>query len=77
MPIFEYRCRDCDALSEVLVRSDTQPKCASCGGEQLDKLMSAHSVPRPSGHVHTGPTCCGRERSGSTPPCGAPGGCCG
>ena len=76
MPIFEYRCRDCGAVTELLVRSDTTPACEGCGSHALDKLMSAHSVGSPVGGIAPVPTCCGRERTGGTAPCGSPGGCC-
>jgi putative FmdB family regulatory protein len=45
VPIFEYRCRDCDSRFELLVLSSTPaPACPSCRGHDLEKLMSASSV---------------------------------
>ncbi|MCA9090794.1 MAG: zinc ribbon domain-containing protein [Planctomycetaceae bacterium] len=46
MPIFEYRCSDCGAEFEELVRAGEQPPCPRCASKKLEKLMSA-----PAGHV--------------------------
>jgi putative FmdB family regulatory protein len=45
MPIYEYRCKKCDAHLEVLVRSsDKQPKrCRKCGGA-LEKQFSPSAI---------------------------------
>jgi len=45
MPIFEYRCSECGDEFELLVlNSSPVPSCASCGSEELEKLMSMSSV---------------------------------
>ncbi len=45
MPIFEYRCEDCQQVFETLVRkSDEQVLCSSCGSGQLEKQLSAPSL---------------------------------
>jgi putative FmdB family regulatory protein len=77
MPIYEYRCHDCGALSEFLVGIGSKGEpltCKQCGGSQLEKMISishtlkgARSLP---GH-----TCCGKEERCSTPPCSTDGGC--
>ncbi len=69
MPIYEYRCRDCDATFEALVRDDVAVFCPHCGGSSLEKLISAPFISsgrttRPVGH-----TCCGREERCDAPPC--------
>ncbi|HAJ27350.1 MAG TPA: FmdB family transcriptional regulator [Syntrophus sp. (in: bacteria)] len=74
MPIYEYRCETCGQVSELLVLGDGDPiTCKKCGGDRLEKLMSAHSslttslgreAPLPGG-------CCGTPHS-----CGRPGNCC-
>ena len=33
MKIFDYKCGECDTIYEVFLRSDTIPKCTSCGSE--------------------------------------------
>lgn len=40
MPIFDFRCRDCDKTFELLVRASSAPNCPHCGGGRLDKQPS-------------------------------------
>ena len=49
MPIYEYRCEDCQHLNSVLVYSwskDTDRACARCNGSNLNRLVSRFSVRR-------------------------------
>jgi len=73
MPLFEYHCAGCDSDVELLIRGDEKPECPGCGGDKLEKLLSA-----PFAHTAS---------SSSLPICGAPapdacgmgsceGGCC-
>jgi len=41
MPIYEYKCDDCDGGFEKLVFGSETPDCPSCGGKKVKKLMSA------------------------------------
>ncbi len=66
MPIYEYRCEECQTRFETLVRHGDTPCCPQCQGERLQKLVSAHAVG--SGMPDTA---CGAPPS---PMCGA-GGC--
>jgi len=61
MPIYDYKCRQCGQLCEVFLRSqDERPvKCPNCGGESLERLVSAFSVL--GSETSEGSTCCGRE----------------
>jgi putative FmdB family regulatory protein len=45
MPIYEFRCKKCNAYIEVFQKlSDKQPtRCRKCGG-RLEKLISAPAV---------------------------------
>jgi len=54
MPIYEYRCDECDCDFEKLVlsKSDEQIACPQCCEDKVTKLMSASSC-RPNG-VPTG-----------------------
>jgi len=45
MPLYEYQCRDCEAQAELLVQGDQQPKCPTCGSENLTKLLSVVAAP--------------------------------
>lgn len=50
MPIYEYRCGDCNAVSSKLVYSWSSGgpvECRECGGADMERLMSAFSF-RPS-----------------------------
>ena len=44
MPIYEYACQDCGAAFELLVRSDTTPKCPTCASTRLDKQLSVFAT---------------------------------
>jgi putative FmdB family regulatory protein len=80
MPIYEYECSDCGKVNEFIInvgRNSDVLKCSSCGGEKLEKMISAanHSMGFSAGSAApAGSTCCG-----STPGvkgC-SPGQCCG
>ncbi len=45
MPIYEYECRKCGALSEVFQKMDAKPpvKCGKCGG-RLERRISAPAI---------------------------------
>ena len=79
MPIHEYRCVDCGEVSELLVgigRNSDNLSCRSCGGSNLEELMSASaiSIKDAPGGQPMGSTCCGSDPSKQG--C-VPGSCCG
>ena len=56
MPIFEYKCKDCGKLTEVLVNPGANPKpaCEHCGSKKTEKRFStfapqAKESPAPAG----------------------------
>lgn len=55
MPIYEYRCQDCDHEFEELVRSDDeQVECEACDSENVKRKMStftAHTGSRTLGSL--------------------------
>ncbi len=69
MPIFDYQCRGCGALFELLVRagSDDQPQCPGCAGLDLERRLSVPAPPAgagaPADFSRLGPpaggSCCG------------------
>ena len=77
MPIFEYRCNKCGAISEFLTGFGKEEalSCQSCGSFEMERIMSAasflgHDMERAPGH-----TCCGQEERCEKPPCSVGGGC--
>ena len=46
MPIFEYKCKECDHVTEVLERPGSRAghKCQKCGSSRMAKLLSAFGV---------------------------------
>ena len=52
MPIYEYRCEECDAEFELFVRSLCQvadPACPKCGSHKVKKALSLFGVGKASG----------------------------
>lgn len=68
MPIFEYRCSDCQTRFERLVRSGTTVQCPQCESIQVEKQLSVIAKPAAatSALADVGPGPCGG--------CGHPGG---
>jgi putative FmdB family regulatory protein len=78
MPIFEYHCKNCGQVSEILVgvaRGESDTICPNCGSRELEKLLSAPGGIRmgdaSSGEMRCGrdQTCCGRAEPCAAPPC--------
>jgi putative FmdB family regulatory protein len=69
MPLYEYRCRACNATFEMLVRAGSRVACPHCGDSSVDKLLSAPTVLSGQTARPAGRTCCGREERCDTPPC--------
>ena len=71
MPIFEYRCRECDRPFELFVTADRKPACPSCGSASLLKLLSAPGMVGGSGSAGA------EDCAAPATMCGARGGRCG
>jgi len=58
MPIFEYKCRDCGHLTEVLERPGAKEKhaCEKCGSRQMKKVLSVFGLGGGSGSAACGST---------------------
>lgn len=78
MPLYEYKCRKCGMVSEILVQSGAsgnEVSCPECGSKDLEKLLTAPAGIRtqesPSGAMSCGreQTCCGRAEPCAAPPC--------
>ncbi len=49
MPIYEFQCKDCNAVFETLTTSaaaDIKISCPQCQGERVKKLLSIGSLKR-------------------------------
>jgi len=46
MPIFEYKCSDCESKFEILTKSNDEIKvsCLECNSSKVKKLFSAFSA---------------------------------
>ena len=73
MPLFEYRCRSCDASFEALVRNAARDRvtCESCDGENVSRLMGASAVQAQGRSLPIAAGACPPPEAG---PCGT--GCC-
>jgi putative FmdB family regulatory protein len=40
VPIYDYKCRTCGRQFEELVKLGQTPDCPSCGGRDLERLVS-------------------------------------
>ena len=67
MPIFEYRCKECDREFEALVLGREKARCPSCESGKLERLLSTFAAltgsARASGSGGSGPCgSCGDPR---------------
>ena len=71
MPIYEYRCEACGAVSEYLVGlgDEERIQCKVCGSSGMNRILSASSFILQSSGRMPGRTCCGREERCETSPC--------
>jgi putative FmdB family regulatory protein len=48
MPIFEFKCIKCQEYMEILVMGsndeDVEMKCAKCGSEEIERIMSSSNI---------------------------------
>jgi len=71
MPIYEYRCQQCEQRFETLVmRKDEKITCPQCGSEQLQKLISVHAVSSGMPETPCGSAPCGGGMCGTGGGCG-------
>jgi len=77
MPIYEYRCKKCGETTEFLagLGKDEEVCCQSCGGLEMERIISAPSYLAHAGARDPGHTCCGREERCDKPPCSGEGTC--
>ncbi|MBW1989461.1 MAG: zinc ribbon domain-containing protein [Deltaproteobacteria bacterium] len=59
MPIYEFRCRDCNEVFELLqlgASQDDEAKCPTCGKQNFERVLSVtnHAVGGKSGGASSG-----------------------
>ncbi len=77
MPIYEYKCQTCGAISELFVQGTDEKqsiKCLTCESTDVEKLLSVPNVMKGKA-IARGRTCCGRTERCDTPPCSSGGQC--
>ena len=78
MPIYEYQCQECGAISEKLLvggESGTDICCSHCGSQRVDRILSVASLFTKKVTSSAGHTCCGQEERCDTLPCSSGGSC--
>ena len=70
MPIYDYKCHQCDKVSEIFVHShdSKDSRCPYCGSDNLERLISASYLVKTE-IGNPGTTCCGRAERCEIPPC--------
>ncbi len=83
MPIFEYKCNNCNNVFEILQLPGQNSKfsCVHCGSTDLQKMISAPFLPSSVGKpANDDLKCCGspaHKDCAEAKECNAPGTCCG
>jgi putative FmdB family regulatory protein len=69
MPLYDFECRDCGRVSEVLIRTSGQvAHCPECDSTNVERLISASYMIK-TDVSGPGTTCCGRSERCEVPPC--------
>jgi putative FmdB family regulatory protein len=79
MPIYEYKCRECGKITEVLIKGSSPantPECSFCKSTDLEKVFSVPALIKESVSSSGGETCCGSTARCDNPPCASGGSCC-
>jgi putative FmdB family regulatory protein len=72
MPLYEYRCRDCEKRFEEVVLGNAKPRCPSCEGRKIDKLLSVFAVGSGGGRTSSSAASETPSGTGSCGSCGDP-----
>lgn len=57
MPIYEFRCADCDAVTSHFTRKrevETSPACEKCGSARTTRMMSSFAATVAGGRAGSG-----------------------
>jgi putative FmdB family regulatory protein len=65
MPLYEYRCEDCETAFEKLVRAFREDvHCPECGSGTVERLLSTFAMSTSSGFTPSSGGGCGCGRGG-------------
>jgi putative FmdB family regulatory protein len=45
MPLYDFRCADCDRTFELLIKLSDTPVCPECAGSNMEKLVAQPAPP--------------------------------
>lgn len=79
MPMYEYRCDDCQGVTELLRpmrEADAAASCDACGSTRTRRVQSVFAACAPDTAPGTAPGS-NPGPAGACCPCGQPGGACG
>jgi len=77
MPIYDFKCKKCGRVSEMLVlpgKDSQDVSCPECGSGNMERLISSSYLVKTGGSP-SGATCCGRTERCDKPPCSSGGKC--
>jgi putative FmdB family regulatory protein len=60
MPIYEYRCEECDEQFQLFVRSlsrQVEPTCPRCGSHKVKKAISLFGLGKPGAGATMSASC--------------------
>ena len=69
MPLFTYRCKDCDHIFETLGRVEETPACPACGGSHAERQLAR--IAKPASGDDAGPACPAMAGEAPCPACPA------
>ncbi|MGD8537732.1 MAG: zinc ribbon domain-containing protein [Candidatus Aminicenantes bacterium] len=78
MPIYEFKCQDCGAITEFYFRTrkdNIDLVCQQCHSKQLTKIISTPGAVYLKSSAAAGLTCCGSAERCDSPPCSSGNSC--
>jgi len=65
VPIYEYRCKKCDAHFEKLQRMNEKANCPKCGAGSVERLLSTFASLSPMSKCETATSSCAASKCAS------------
>jgi len=70
MPLFEYRCNECNKDFEILIMGNQEVCCPDCSGKNVSKLLSTFSHKSKAGFTSSQGSSCSTCSAASCATCG-------